>query len=118
MKKGNYRIPAYLLVLLNVLGFLLLYTANNFDNGVLYVGGGLLGLFVVVYSILVLCRMGDKFLFLIASMLISIGVLMLCRIDLYKGLKQIMWIGLGCVVFFMAYAVYYKIRFWNRLWFL
>ncbi len=118
MNKGNYRVPAYLLILLNVLGFLLLYIANDFQNKILLVSMGFLGLFIIVYSVLVLCRMGDKFIFLIASMLITIGILMLCRIDTGKGVRQILWIGLGCLVFFLTYWVYFKIRFWNRLWLL
>ncbi len=77
MSKGNYRLPAYLLVLMNVLGFLLLYVANDYQLNVLYVGLGLLCLFILMYSILVICRMGDKFLMLIATMLMTMGVLML-----------------------------------------
>ncbi len=118
MSKGNYRLPAYLLVLMNVLGFLLLYVANDYQLNVLYVGLGLLCLFILMYSILVICRMGDKFLMLIATMLMTIGVLMLCRLDIVMGARQIVWIGVGGVVFFLAYCIYYNIRIWHKMWFL
>ncbi len=115
MRKGSYRVPAYLLILLDIFGFLLLYTANDLQNKILLVGFGVLGLFIVTYTVIVLCRMGDKFLILIASMLMSIGILMICRINPEMGLKQVLWIGLGCTVFFLTYLVYYKIRFWDRM---
>lgn len=116
MRKANYRFPAYLLIIMNILGFALLYAANNFQLNVIYVGMGMMGILILIYSILVLCHMGDKFLVLIASMLIVIGVIMLCRLDIVMGAKQIVWIALGGIVFFAAYCIYYSIRFWNRLW--
>lgn len=116
MRKANYRLPAYLLIIMNILGFALLYAANNFQLNVLYVGMGMMGILILIYSILVLCHMGDKFLVLIASMLIVIGVIMLCRLDIVMGAKQIVWIALGGIVFFAAYCIYYNIRFWHRLW--
>ncbi len=118
MSKANYRLPAYLLVVMNVLGFLLLYMVNDYQLNILYVGLGLLCLFVLMYSILVICRMGDKFLMLIASMLMTMGVLMLCRLDIVMGARQIVWIGIGGMVFFAAYCIYYNVRIWHKMWFL
>lgn len=116
--KIGYTLPAYLLFLMNVFGFGLLCVSDNFNKSILFVGFGLLGLLIVTYTVLVLCRMGDKFLFLIASMLVTIGTVMLCRLNIEYGAKQIIWVGGGAFVFFAAYLVYYKIRFWNRLWLL
>ncbi len=117
MKKVTYRIPAYLLIIMNLLGFSLLYMANDYQASVFYVGIGVLGLFILIYSVLVICRMGDKFLVLIASMLMTIGILMLCRIDIVMGARQIVWIGVGSVVFFLSYIIYYKVHFWNKMCF-
>ena len=114
----NYRRPAYLLILMNFFGFGLLFTANNYNLEMLYVGAGLLGLFILIYTVIVLCRMGDKFIVLMACMLITIGVLLLCRINLEYGIRQIMWVAIGGTGFFAAYVIYYNIRFWNKLWFL
>ena len=118
MKPANYKLPAYLMVLMSVIGFTLLCAANDWQLNVLYVGLGFLGLFVLIYSILVLCSMGDKFLVLIAFMLMTVGVLMLCRLDIIMGARQILWIAVGGIVFFLTYCIFYNIRFWNRLWFL
>lgn len=114
----NYRRPAYLLMLMNLLGFFLLYMANDYNLSILYIGGGLLGLFILIYTLIVLCKMGDKFIVLMACMLITIGVLLLCRLNIEYGLKQIIWVAIGGATFFAAYAIYYNIRFWNKLWML
>ena len=58
LNKLNYRRPAFLLILMNLLGFGLLYMANDYNNAILYVGMGLVGLFLLIYMILILCRMG------------------------------------------------------------
>lgn len=117
-KKMNYKLPAYLLIIINLLGFGLLYMANDYKPAILYIGVGVIGLFLIMYSVLVLCRMGDKFIMLIVCMLLTIGLLMLCRLDITYGIKQIVWVGLGIVVFFAVYCIYYNIWFWDKLWFL
>ena len=114
----NYRRPAYLLMLMNLFGFGLLYIKNGYNLNMLYVGAGLLGLFILMYTVIVLCRMGDKFIMLMACMLITIGVLLLCRLNLDFGIRQIVWVALGGIAFFASYLVYYHIRFWNKLWIL
>lgn len=118
MKSANYKFPAYLLIIMSTVGFTLLCAANDWQTNVLYVGLGFLGLFLLIYSILVICSMGDKFLVLIAFMLMTVGVLMLCRLDIVMGARQIVWIGIGGIVFFLTYCIFYNIRFWNRLWLL
>ncbi len=114
----NYRRPAYLLMLMNLLGFGLLYVKNSYDLNMLYVGAGLLGLFVLIYTLIVLCNMGDKFIVLMACMLITMGVLLLCRLNLDYGIKQIVWVAVGGVAFFASYLIYYYVRFWDKLWLL
>ena len=118
MSRVNYRIPLYMVILMNILGFLLIFFSNDFQVNVLYVGLGFMALFILVYTVLILCRMGDKFLIMIVSMLTTISILMLCRIDLEIGVKQIVWIALGCIVFFIAYVFYYKLRFLDKIWLL
>ena len=118
MRKVSYKFPAYLLILMNFVGFTLLSAANNWQLNIAYVGIGFLGLFLLTYSVLVICNMGDKFLVLIAFMLMTMGVIMICRINIVLGARQIVWIGAGAIVFFVTYCIFYNIRFWNRLWFL
>lgn len=117
--KPNFRKPAYLLALMNILGFGLLFVKEGFNLNILYIGAGLLGLFVLMYVIIIFGKMGDKFIVPMACMLITIGVILLCRINIDKyGLKQILWVALGGAAFFVAYFVYSRIKFWNKMWFL
>lgn len=119
-KSLNYRRPALLLLLLDMLGFGLLFMRSDYNLKVVYVGLIIMALFVVMYTVLVRFRMGDKLIMLMAYMLISIGMIMLCRIDIYKatdfGYKQIVWIVAGGAVFFISYIIYYNIKFWDKLW--
>ncbi len=100
------------------MGFGLLYMRNDFNINILYTGLIIECLFIVVYSIVVFTPMGDKFLVLFSFMLISIGMLMICRLDIERGLKQIIWVGIGFVAFFGAYLVYYFIDIWEDYWYL
>ena len=118
IKAANYRKPAYLLIMLDILGFSLLFMSKDYNPRVLYTCGAVILLFVIMYTILVLCRMGDKFIMLMVFMLMSIGVLVLCRINLDYGFKQIVWILLGGAAFFVAYFVYYNVKIWDRFWYL
>lgn len=118
IKGQNYKRPAFLLILMNLLGFGLLYVGGGYNINIIYIGGGLLGLFILMYSIIILCRMGDKFIVPMACMLITMGVILLCRINIAKyGVKQIVWVAVGIAAFFIAYAVYYNFPKWDRLWY-
>ena len=114
----SYRRPALLLILMNLFGFGLLYVANDYNINIIYIGLGILGFFVLMYTIIILCRMGDKFIVPMACMLITMGVILLCRINIDYGVKQIRWVAIGCVTFFIAYAIYYNIKIWDKLWLL
>lgn len=110
--------PVLLMLLGALMGFGLLYMKNDYNINIIYTGLVIECLFIVVYSIVVFTRMGDKFLVLFSFMLISIGMLMICRLDIEQGLKQIVWVGVGFVAFFGAYLVYYFIDIWERYWYL
>ena len=57
IKSANYRKPAYLLILLDILGFGLLYISKSYNMNVVYTGIAVLVLFLVMYTVLVICRM-------------------------------------------------------------
>lgn len=48
-------------------------------------------------------RLGDKYLLLIANMLVSIALIMIYRLDPYHGERQLVFYALGLIVFFMVY---------------
>ncbi len=67
-------------------------------------------IFLTLISNLVIERgsFGDKYLLLIANMLVSIALIMIYRLDSYYGERQLLFYGLGLIVFF---SVYFFLRF-------
>jgi len=118
LKGFNYRRPAYLLLLMNLLGFGLLFAANQNNINIVYIGVGIMALYTIMYSVIVACKMGDKFIVPMACMLITMGIILLCRIRIDFGLRQIVWVAIGICVFFIAYAIYYNVRVWDKMWLL
>lgn len=118
LKGFNYRRPAYLLLLMNLLGFGLLFAANQNNINIVYIGVGIMALYIIMYSVIVACKMGDKFIVPMACMLITMGIILLCRIRIDFGLRQIVWVAIGICVFFIAYAIYYNVRVWDKMWLL
>ena len=71
---------------------------------------------VVIYSgalLLRLRQLGDRYIFLIASMLAVLGVAMQFRLSPQYGFRQALWFILGCILFF---GVYYLWRLFPRFW--
>jgi len=118
MNKVSYRIPLYLVILMNILGFLLLYMMDGkYDVKMLLLGAGLIALFVAVYVALVFFKMGDRLLFPIVSILITVSVLELSEFSLQIGLNQIKFVGIGVVMFFAAFAAFRFLKKWEKIWF-
>jgi len=108
--------PVFMLVLINVLAFALLFFYRmplNYQT--LYVGGAVLALNVITYLVIHFYRLGDEYLFLIVSMLITIGFIMLCRINYSIGISQIGWYMIAICVFYIVFTAYRYIKFLNRL---
>lgn len=119
-KKINYKVPRNLLFLFELMTLLLifLYYYNETLGKYTIIYG--LGMILIVYiSNLLLFRIssGDNYIFLIVTMLVSIGVLMIYRIDPILGMKQLIWTGIGIVAFFATYFTIKKIKGWED-WFL
>lgn len=107
--------PIYILIIVNVLFFILLFLyIQPLDPAILIAGGGVIILMVVSYIIIVKKQMGDQYIFLIISMLISLGIIMLYRLDPNYGFAQIKWYGLGIVLYFMSYILFRTIKNWDR----
>lgn len=116
MKKSIAKRPIFMVALINVLAFVLLFiyrTPLNYQT--LYVGGSILALNLVTYTIIRYYRLGDEYLFLIVSMLITIGVVMICRINYSLGIAQVGWYLIAICVFYLVFAAYRFIGFWGRL---
>ena len=115
-KKINYKVPRNLLVLfeLMALSLLFIFDMENLDKITLV--SGITLIFIIYISNFILLRIstGDNYIFLIVTLLISIGVIMIYRIDPALGIKQVVWIGMGIIIFFMTYFMIKKINGWEN----
>ena len=114
-KKVNYKVPRNLLVLFELMALLLLlvYDKDNLDKFTFISGIALIFIIYISNFILLRISIGDNYIFLIVTMLLSIGVIMIYRIDKTLGMKQVVWIGMGITVFFITYFVIKKIKGWK-----
>ena len=121
MLKKGFR-PILLLTLINVIGFSFLYLPPSpcaYNTRFLYVGAILCAINMVVYCILNYGKLGDVYLFLLVTVLVTIGVIMILRLD-YKviskptgdGEKQLLFYIGGLLIFFATYIV---TRFFKKL---
>ena len=109
------RRPINILIIVNVLFFILLSLhVQPPDPSILIAGGGVIVLMITSYIIIVKKRMGDQYIFLIISMLVSLGIIMLYRLNPNYGLAQIKWYGLGIVLYFISYILFRVIKGWDK----
>lgn len=115
----NYRIPRNLLFIFEMLALLLMfvYYRNSLDKSTIIYGLSLIFIVYISNFILLKITTGDNYIFLIVTMLASIGIIMIYRINPQQGFKQIIWITLGIVLFFATYFIVKKIKGWEN-WFI
>lgn len=117
------RIPVLCLILVNLLSYALLAMIVPEQTRSLAISALILvGLNISTYLVIARFFKGDPFLFLISSMLVSIGMVMLSRIDATSGTdyakRQLLWFLLGIVVFYLSFFLYLKISvFFKWVWF-
>ncbi|MDO5036802.1 MAG: FtsW/RodA/SpoVE family cell cycle protein [Tissierellia bacterium] len=116
-KLKKLRRPRDLLLLFEILAILLLffYYDGEFDRDILFLAGGLI--FIIYISNFVLGRVttGDNYIFLIVSLLLSIGVITIFRIDPETGIKQLQWAFLGILFFYFTYFLVRHFRHLDQL---
>lgn len=106
------RKPRNLLLIFEILSILLLFTFNN-NNIDRYIVFLFLGLILIVYiSNLVLGKVssGDNYIFLIVSMLLSLGIITIYRLSPKLGLRQLIWVLAGILVFYLTYFIIRAMR--------
>lgn len=111
------RLPRRLLLLFEIMSMslIMVYRRDSLDIKTVALAFGLL---VVVYGAnYILSRLseGDLYIFLIVSMLMSIGIIMIFRISSDLGLKQLMWLVIGVGAFFGSYLMITRLSFWESL---
>ncbi|MEN8905226.1 MAG: hypothetical protein ABF289_04630, partial [Clostridiales bacterium] len=81
-----------LYMLFNIFAFVTLYLyKNEYDKSALIYGGILAGILCITSILIIINQLGDEYLFIIVSMQISIGSVILFRISTDKIAKQIIW---------------------------
>lgn len=99
--------PLAWLVLLNVLGMLLIMNSSLDNTKDMAVLCGIMCLInIVVYVVITLCKLGDTYLFIIISMLSSVGIIMQARINPDSGIRQMVLYLIGVAFFFVTVLVY------------
>jgi len=99
--------PLLLLVLLNSLGMLLLLVKGAESAEYMALLCGIMcAVSIAAYIIITLCHLGDTYLFIIISMLSSVGVIMQSRINGANGIRQTTLYLLGVACFFVTLFLY------------
>ena len=108
--------PLLLVVIVNILGFsILFFSEARPDMTGLYYSLALLAVVLISYIVIVFFSLGDAYLFLIVSMLLSVGIIMLFRLDHAQAIRQITWFYVGMVGFYAVYFVYRRVHVWHRM---
>ena len=99
--------PLFLLIAVNVLGmFLIMLHEGSADKTMAMLGVGMCILSIAAYILISLCHWGDGYLFIIISMLSSVGIIMQSRINPGNGIKQMKLYLLGVGFFFVTMLLY------------
>lgn len=115
-KKGIVR-PWLFILLINVLGYgLLALNSENFGNEIIRTGAYVTAVLMVSYFVVnKISGIRDNYIFLIVSMLFSIGEIMLCRLDFDFAKKQMLWLFISLGVFMIAYILFKKLNIWQKM---
>lgn len=116
-KKGiSAKSPLNLLFLFEILSLFLLfiYQWESVDKTTYITGIGLILIIYISNFILVKITTGDNYIYLIVTMLVSIGVIMIYRIDSELGVKQLLWLSFGILIFFLTYLILKFIKGWSK----
>lgn len=108
--------PRVLLLLFQILTIILAITASGDQFNKSMVINGIMLILLVYISNFILLKIssGDNYIYLIASMLMTIGLIMIYRLEPGLGKKQLIFVGLGIMCFFITYFIMKKIKIWDR----
>lgn len=115
------RRPRDLLLLFELLAFILLFFYNN-NHIDIYITILFVGLILIIYiSNFLLGRIskGDNYIFMIVSMILSLGLITIYRISPHLGFLQLVWILLGLLSFYVCYfalRAFRKLEDYSRLY--
>lgn len=115
----GYLQPLLMIFIIDAIAFSLLYLyKKTFDIYILGVGLTVFTIICIGFFLNLKKDLGDEYLFIIVSMLASIGIIMLYRLNREVGMKQVVWFAIGVVLFFASHFISIKIKRLDRLIFL
>lgn len=115
IKKWATKTPQGLLALINILVIILfLFQGENIEKNIVISIVAFMSIVYISNFILSKVSSGDNYIFLITSMLLSIGILMIYRINPALGIRQISLFGIGIVAFFITYFILKNIGGWHK----
>ena len=104
-KKVNISRPLLLVFMFVILELSLFFFYKDMKptkNFIYYTTGVLVLIYLLNILLIKISPKADRYLNLIVSMLFSIGTFEILRLDEASGFRQIIWISLGIVVFYLA----------------
>lgn len=111
--------PWLLIILINILGYSLLsINKAALSDQILKIGATVTFVLMLSYFMVnKMSHMTDNYIFLIVSMLFSVGEIMLLRLDLDFARKQMVWLLISIAVFFISYILVNKLNIWDKVGF-
>lgn len=111
------RKPRNLLLLFDILaiGLLMMYKDVAFDKNLGYYAGGLIALLYISNIVLEKISPGDNYIFMVVSMLVSIGTIINYSIDQQLAITHLTWALVGIIGFFATYFLVKYIHIWDKL---
>lgn len=111
MSESRSMRPLLYIILLNIVGAALISIAyGGFNPEALLLTGAICLVSLISYMVVSLAGFGDPYLYLIISMLGSVGGIMQLRIRPAYGIRQLKWFLLGTVCYFAAMALFMLMR--------
>lgn len=109
--------PLFILILTNLLGMLLIMIKEKQPDKNMAVLCLIMCIInIAAYIVIYLARLGDNYLFIIISMLSTIGIIIQTRINSQNGIRQMKLYLLGAAVFFTVMVLYRVFRkYLNKL---
>lgn len=104
-KKVNISRPLLLVFMFVILELSLFFFYKDMKptkNFIYYTSGVLVLIYLLNILLIKISPKADRYLNLIVSMLFSIGTFEILRLDEASGFRQIIWISLGIVIFYLA----------------
>lgn len=116
-KNISSKLPRILLSFFQILCLVLVLSFSKEDLNINVIKINAILIVAIYFSNLILYKYikGDHYIFLIAAMLLSIGLIMIYRLNPFLGTKQLILVILGITSFYLTYFILKHIKIWDKL---